>query len=72
MDSNTFSNCAIYTSLRDEFIDFKDWNNWREFIDLKDIGIKVSGRNKKSNNGYYRYTIVDDKKWFITKLKYGF
>jgi hypothetical protein len=72
MDSNTFSNCAIYTSLRDEFIEFKDWNSWREFIDYKDIGIKVSGRNKKSNNGYYRYTIVDDKKWFITKLKYGF
>jgi hypothetical protein len=47
---------------------------WHEFLDLKNLGIK----HKKYDYGHHpdiiaphEYEIVDDKKWLITKLKYG-
>jgi hypothetical protein len=38
---------------------------WENFIESKDLGIKAVGL---SND----YIIVDEKKWTISKLKYGF
>lgn len=37
-------------------------NRWSKFIESKDLGIILSDRN---------YEVVDEKKWLLTRLKYG-
>ncbi len=54
----------IYTTLADEFRDFKGL--WQEFLQSKNLGISFILKDW----GHY-YTIVDHKKWLLAKLKYG-
>jgi hypothetical protein len=62
---------AILYKFRDEFI-LQGTKNpllfWVDFIKSKDLGI-ISNYNSDFNFIYY--TIVDEKKWLHTKLKYG-
>lgn len=70
-----FENVNIYLALRDQCLKYyeHDYNfdRWPsmyiEFVDKMDLGIKV----KRNNNGNDVYEIVDEKKWLLTKLKYG-
>ena len=38
---------------------------WVYFIEWKDLGIKAVGLSDE-------YVIVDEKKWFVNKIKHGF
>ena len=70
MDSDTFINSTIYIHFRNEYYSnnnnlFKN-NIWNNFIESKDLGvICLSHFNDE-------YKIVDEKKWMLTKIKYGF
>jgi hypothetical protein len=65
MDSNSFIHTRIYGG---KFLrDFLSSNyTWREYILSKDLGIICT------NLGKDEYKIVDEKKWTINKIKYGF
>ena len=46
------------------FVDnMSDFKRWKYFIEKKDLGIEY---NYAAN-----YSIVDEKKWLLSKLKYG-
>ena len=62
MDSDTFINKTIYEyySVESRFI------SWKEFIKSKDLGIICVDLLADE------YTIVDEKKWALSKIKYGF
>ena len=77
MDSDKFRNTLIYENLKDEFrINLLSFNSplsdskvktvWGRFIESKDLGI--------ISLSYYddEYRITDEKKWTLTKIKYGF
>jgi hypothetical protein len=51
----------LYFALEKEWID--DKSLWRDFINKKDIGIRYTNLEHK---------IVDEKKWALAKIKYGF
>ena len=55
----------IYNILYDEYAE-SNINAWSKFIKSKDLGI--------ISLSYYddEYRIVDEKKWLLTKIKYGF
>ena len=60
----------IYDALR------KEWHNdmrahamWEDFVASKDIGVIYDTANH--TNDFVDYIIVDEKKWFFTRLKYG-
>jgi hypothetical protein len=42
--------------------------NWFEFIGSLDIGISPV---KVRTTAKWKYEVVDEKKWFLAKLKYG-
>jgi hypothetical protein len=62
MDSNVIENENIYNFLKEEFLR-TDWN-WDKFIENKDLGIMHFVDDE--------YEIIDEKKWLLSKLKYGF
>jgi hypothetical protein len=41
--------------------------DWKEFIDLKDLGIRYIKRGISND----LYNVVDEKKWLLAKIKYG-
>ena len=47
--------------------------DWFRFINDKDIGVTAT-LQCRGNHGFpiHRYFISDEKKWMLTKLKYGF
>ena len=69
MASDTFYNTTIYIHFRNEYYSnnnnlFKN-NIWNNFIESKDLGVICLSFNDE-------YKIVDEKKWLLSKLKYGF
>jgi hypothetical protein len=46
-------------------------HDWFRFINELDIGITASIACEKGF-ALHRYTISDEKKWLLSKLKYGF
>ena len=62
MDSNVIENENIYNFLKEEFLR-TEWN-WDKFIENKDLGIMHFVDDE--------YEIIDEKKWLINKIKYGF
>ena len=62
MDSNVIENENIYNFLKEEFLRTA-WN-WDKFIENKDLGIMHFVDDE--------YEIIDEKKWLINKIKYGF
>lgn len=62
--------CVLFERLRHK------WHNtpeaplfWAEFIKWMDLGVTTYTISESSNFVYY--TIVDEKKWILTRLKYG-
>ena len=55
----------IYNILYDEYVE-SNINSWSKFIKSKDLGI--------ISISYYDhlYRIIDEKKWALAKIKYGF
>jgi len=47
-----------------------DTNNWLDFIKSKDLGIICV--QAKSNSSGDVYKLIDEKKWLLAKIKYGF
>ena len=62
MDSNVIENENIYNFLKEEFLR-TEWN-WDKFIENKDLGIMHFVDDE--------YEIIDEKKWALSKIKYGF
>ena len=62
MDSNVIDNENIYNFLKEEFLR-TEWN-WDKFIQNKDLGIMHFVDDE--------YEIIDEKKWALSKIKYGF
>jgi hypothetical protein len=63
---------VILYRFRDNFLSLLKQNPellWVDFIESLDLGI-ISNYN--SDFKFIYYTIVDEKKWFLAKLKYGF
>jgi len=65
MESNTFINSNIYIHFRNEYFSNKN-NIWIDFIKSKDLGVICLSYLKDE------YRVVDEKKWLINKIKYGF
>jgi hypothetical protein len=68
MDSDILKNDLIYENLKDEFrfkLQREPYINWLTFIKSKDLGIVF-------NNNTDEYKIIDEKKWALNKIKYGF
>ena len=61
MEFNDYD-CIIYIIFKQEF-HLHSSPIWNEFILEKNIGLVYYGNN--------RYRIVDEKKWMLTKIKYG-
>ncbi len=64
MESNIFINSNIYIHFRNEYLSNEN-NIWNNFIESKDLGVICLSCVKDE------YKIVDEKKWLITKIKYG-
>ena len=39
--------------------------SWKDYILLKNLGLDVL------NDSLHNYRIIDEKKWLLTKIKYG-
>lgn len=58
----------LFELFRKEFYDIKNpYKDWCEFIKHKDIGIEYD----YTHHHYDRYHIIDERKWSLTRLKYG-
>ena len=67
-----FKNVNIYNKFVTEFvidIGNKTCQNWREFLQLKQLGIEVSEDSPFAVDVVY--VVTNEKKWLLTKLKYG-
>jgi hypothetical protein len=77
MDFNINSN-IIFKTFSSEWTkrdDLKDINKnallmWKEFIKSLDIGIECIKSCEFPNNDVYK--VIDEKKWLLAKIKYGF
>jgi hypothetical protein len=56
------NDCKMYDLFIKEYRN-SNYGFWEDFILGKDIGVKYMQ--------FDRYAIIDQKKWMITKLKYG-
>ncbi len=84
MASKYFRNNNIYKTFSSEWVNYRlDYSenvnksydrltneNWKNFIEFKDLGI-VCVRSH-SISSLDEYEIIDEKKWALTKIKYGF
>lgn len=50
-------------------------NSWKSFIETLDLGVyyiySYSDETSRTTKSIHVYTIVDEKKWFLSKIKYG-
>ena len=68
----------IYKTFASEWVKYKfdnfgkliTYENWKDFIKIKDLGI-ICVRSYPSAT-QDEYEIIDEKKWLLTKIKYGF
>lgn len=66
MDFEIFISISLYHILKEDFLSQE--KRWSDFIKSKDLGI-VCNFNATNNTGLYK--ITDQKKWALTKIKYG-
>jgi hypothetical protein len=65
------TNDTIYNIFKHEYIfSYPSRDDWHVFINNKNIGI-LHNRKYSRHHGWIIYTIVDEKKWMLTKIKYG-
>lgn len=78
MESDIINDDRIYYLLWEDFIVFSRHDNVRydyfrelynRFLENKQLGIIFIGRNH--HEPYDSYRIVDEKKWMLTRIKYG-
>lgn len=74
MDSevvNSKLNARLWRILHKEFIknysEDSTYDAWISFIKEKDLGLAVGVKGH-----YLVYKIIDERKWLLAKLKYGF
>ena len=73
MDSDTFKTHTIYKILKKEYELLEVQGDYIGFIASKDLGIKCLDVNLIENRRVVdRYKIIDEKKWALSKIKYGF
>lgn len=79
MDSDTFKTDTIYKILKKEYELLAvqgcyQGGGYIGFIASKDLGIKCLDINILIENRRVvdEYKITDEKKWFLSKIKYGF
>ena len=68
----------IYKTFSSEWVKYKydnfdkliTYENWKDFIKIKDLGIVCVSSYPSANQD--EYEIIDEKKWILTKIKYGF
>ena len=71
MESKIFINGLIAEKFGSEYIRDKTPSlSWKDFIKIKDLGI-ICVRSYPSAT-QDEYEIIDEKKWLLTKIKYGF
>jgi len=72
MDSDNFHGHLISNGLfiRKYYIDSAIPKiTWAEFINQNDFGLSCKFN---SSSCFFTYKIIDEKKWHLTKIKYGF
>lgn len=57
----------LYHKLKDQRNKIEKELTWKQFIELKDIGLA----HIDVYQNYDLYEIIDEKKWALTRLKYG-
>lgn len=57
----------VYHKLKDQRNKIEKELTWKQFIELKDIGLA----HIDVYQNYDLYEIIDEKKWALTRLKYG-
>jgi|LakMenE18May11ns_1017448.scaffolds.fasta_scaffold7806236_1 hypothetical protein len=75
MDSDTFKSDTIYKILKKEYeLLAVQGGGYIGFIASKDLGIKCLDINILIENRRIvdEYKITDEKKWALSKIKYGF
>lgn len=70
MQSNTFECKNIYKAFIDEYLS-SSFLGWDVFIKHKNIGLKVVSCTLSNTFATSRYIVIDEKKWLLYKLKYG-
>ena len=63
---NTFKNIIIYSTFKVEYFLNNTTPSWSSFVLSKDLGIILINFHEET------YRITDEKKWLLSKLKYGF
>jgi hypothetical protein len=63
----------IYNTLkREDPENISRYVTWRCYIESKDLGIRYTGNfSFVIYNNFVDYEVVDQKKWLLTKIKYG-
>lgn len=69
MESKKVSNNKIFQQFAYNYRD-SPIQCWTDFIIEQDIGIEAIG-DKVYYIWEYEYIVTDEKKWFLSKLKYG-
>ena len=73
MDSNTFVHSGIVDFFYVEWLE-SSTETYTSFIKGKDIGIELVEYlyDEKTLRQYNVFRIINEKKWLLAKLKYGF
>lgn len=67
-----FDAVDLYKTFLNEWLSKYDtYQNWEDFIESKDLGI-ICTKTANTSSEDDKYEIVDEKKWTLTKIKYGF
>ena len=78
MESKKFSNDQIYIQLSSDYYKHSQIHTWEHFIREKDIGVEVICEGEdwgicegEGWGNFFEYIVTDEKKWLLSKLKYG-
>lgn len=65
MESNIVKCYEIFHIFRHEYINIPQKSSFKDFLDTKDLGVSVV------DFAHDFYEITDEKKWLLSKIKYG-
>jgi hypothetical protein len=74
MDSNTFVHSGIVDFFYEEWYE-SPHKVYKDFIKSKDMGIELVENLRDEKTRLYQYNvfrIINEKKWLLAKIKYGF
>ena len=61
----------IYQQFSYDYYKYSPNHPWKDFIIKQDIGIEVVTCVEQNYAWEFEYVVTDEKKWFLSKLKYG-